>query len=547
MVKIAGVILNVCAICLGLFGACLIYLGYDASMEFFIKAIRQEHNLLEIKSKVTPIVFYALQVVLALCLIIFIGLRKYQSKWLPGLLLFLEELLESLKTVMRQATRFPNFMIFILPLVTAIFYMIYLPVSYDEAYTYLNFTSKTPIASVCFYPAPNNHVFHSLLTNFTYWLPFGALFNLRISAILVSLMTWMVLFHVIKSSFGSKTSLLSTSITSVLFLSIFYSFESRGYGLVTLFSLISAYSGYKIYVQPHKLFYYQVWAISNILGFFTMPSFLYPFLTITGVLLLFRYQSFKKILQFSLLILLSSVVLYLPIMIVSGPNALIANKFVSPLAREIVWSRLPSFLSDTIGAITGFPWFLAFLLMIIGLGKLVWNGSKKLFWLFLLLLVAPACLMLVQSVIPFSRSFVYYGFVFSAIAIVPWMHWIEKISLPLVLTMSLILQAIFIYNFGINIAAFERYNTTFHEINKVIVQPNTSYYINSRIFDTNMNFELVARGIKRGKYHHEFGAEPMSADTISGYDYLILDKNLDATRDKKAFLEDPYVRVYKCQ
>ncbi|MGB5418838.1 hypothetical protein, partial [Algibacter sp.] len=45
------------------------------------------------------------------------------------------------------------------------FYAIYLPLSYDEAYTFLQFVDRSLFYAFCTYPAPNNHVFHSIFSN----------------------------------------------------------------------------------------------------------------------------------------------------------------------------------------------------------------------------------------------------------------------------------------------------------------------------------------------------------------------------------------------
>src|SRR5262249_30214712 len=46
-----------------------------------------------------------------------------------------------------------------------------LPVTYDEAWTFMNFTMRPAFASVTYYPAPNNHVLFSVLSNAAPLLP----------------------------------------------------------------------------------------------------------------------------------------------------------------------------------------------------------------------------------------------------------------------------------------------------------------------------------------------------------------------------------------
>jgi len=143
--------------------------------------------------------------------------------------------------------------ILFLPILASVYYAIKMPVSFDEALTYLVFTTRNPLVSLSYYPFPNNHVLHSVITNFTRYIPFlPALFTLRISSIIINMISLLFTYKFITGFLNKKTAIVITGITSVLFLNIFYSYMSRGYALVYLFFIIALYCSYKIINESNE-------------------------------------------------------------------------------------------------------------------------------------------------------------------------------------------------------------------------------------------------------------------------------------------------------
>ena len=52
-------------------------------------------------------------------------------------------------------------LVLIIPIFASVFYALKMPVSYDEAWTFLNFTNKGFFTSITSYDDPNNHVLFS--------------------------------------------------------------------------------------------------------------------------------------------------------------------------------------------------------------------------------------------------------------------------------------------------------------------------------------------------------------------------------------------------
>ena len=138
-----------------------------------------------------------------------------------------------------------------IPVLTSIVYAILLPVSVDEAATFLLFTNTGIMESATTYPAPNNHILHSVITNFTKHLPYlSDLFKLRISSIVVNLVTLLVLYKFVSKHFNKKLAfvLKFVFITRLCFQESFvyqlgFSFDIYGFVFVTeiMFKLYVAY------------------------------------------------------------------------------------------------------------------------------------------------------------------------------------------------------------------------------------------------------------------------------------------------------------------
>ena len=79
---------------------------------------------------------------------------------------FLAEVREILSSIVKQIKDIEAknllviLLIFFIVLIIRLFYLTSLPISYDEGWTYINFTEKGALSSISYYPAPNNHIFY---------------------------------------------------------------------------------------------------------------------------------------------------------------------------------------------------------------------------------------------------------------------------------------------------------------------------------------------------------------------------------------------------
>ncbi|HSI90556.1 MAG TPA: glycosyltransferase family 39 protein, partial [Adhaeribacter sp.] len=213
-----------------------------------------------------------------------------------------------------------------------VWFLFQYPVHTDEAYTFTHFTNGGIWRSMSYYPLPNNHIFFSVITAaFHYILP-DAFWSLRLPSLLISLVVTVYLFLVLKRFAGFWVALLGVGLFCFSNLGIYYSFHARGYFLMTGLSAAAAFCLLQ-FIRTGRRSALWLFGLASVLGFYTVPVFLYPFVALAGfgfsLLLLLRDS--KKLTAFiiaGLGIGLVTLLLYLPVFAVSGITAIIGNEYV---------------------------------------------------------------------------------------------------------------------------------------------------------------------------------------------------------------------------
>ncbi|MGL6268146.1 MAG: hypothetical protein ACRC2O_09465, partial [Chitinophagaceae bacterium] len=383
--------------------AILLFAGYEQTIGYITSITARNKSSRVLYEMISPAKFQFLKILLAifiLLLLFIIQKFKYIYAYFSILVQEIISLFKKIKDILLQ----PGLgYILIIPVAASVYYAITIPVNYDEAVTYELFSSKNPIISLTNYPFPNNHVLHSIITNFTRYLPFPALVNMRISPIIVNFFTWSIAFMFIAGFYSKKTALVITAISAVLFMNIYYGFMSRGYSMVNLFFVSALYAAYKL-IQNNKGKHYWVWfTVSSILGFCTMPSFLYPFLILNLFILIYRPKSIVKQTIMGFITAGAVVLFYAPIIFLNGLGALTKNEYVKPISRAEVLENLPHFFSQTISELTGFSWIWLLLFFLISLVFCIIFRNYDQIRETLILLVPIPVILILHSVIPFPR------------------------------------------------------------------------------------------------------------------------------------------------
>jgi hypothetical protein len=530
-----------CLILLAGITASLVY-GYEETVNHFIFLANQQANVQKIKSLLTPEKFQLIQACAVLMLfgfgVIFYWvdvLSRTLSHWTKVLFVSARN---TLLTIYKSEAKF----ILFLPIFASVYYAIALPVSYDEAWTYLNFTSRGIFASACYYPMPNNHILHSLITNATAHLPFwGDLFKLRISSIVVNVLIWIIAFAFLSRHFGKKMAVIVVSVASMLFMSMYYSYMSRGYGLLTLCFMVSLFATFNIIRNGNQAKDWIWLTIASILGFYAIPSFLYPFLTIQFFILLHGRQFFRRQFITGFFISLITVLLYLPIIIINGIGALAGNEFVKPLDRSLVLELLPGFAADVITEITGISWVIVVMLLALSFIVKMTNKERQNRLLFMVFLLSPFILLTLHSVIPFGRTFVYCGFLIVFLIALPFRKWIDRMNFKIIIPVLIIIQCGMFYNFNRIIYQYEDFDIVSDKVLNQI-KGNKTYVAEDGLLETLLKFKLQTE--KFDVQVKTYGVMELSADSISNTNCVIINKNIDKTTVRKPKITTKYYSVY---
>lgn len=475
--------------------------------------------------------------------LIFSLLLYFQNRVIKGIKIFCGWWKDAILNFYNEISALEIFIVLTIPLLASIYFAQTIPVSYDEAITYNLFTSKPFFYCIIFYPYPNNHVLHSLITNLTDLIPFfNTLFNIRIPAILATMLAWLIGYAFLKKYYSSRVALVTVGLASAMYMSIYYSFMSRGYSYIVLAFIVCMYAAFNIVYKGSKTKDWMFFIVGGILGCYAIPSFLYPFATLNVLILIYNYKNIKQ--QFWANIIAGTVVilLYLPIMIIDGISALTSNQFIEPLSRLYVLRYILNYYKGMVLDIVGVPvWGALFLLIPITLT--VYQNNKQHLVLWLLFLLAPFVLILGHAVHPFYRTFLYYNFVIVFLIAVPLQIYLEKIPLALLILVICCIQIVGLYNFKMKVAKREGFNTdiafvvrTYFDNDKTICFPC--------IASANYEFEAKVRGVEDERIFFLNNVEA-SADTITSYDYVILEKKRDKTISKKPYATSAIQNIYK--
>lgn len=210
------------------------------------------------------------------------------------------------------------------------------PLQYDEAYTWVAFAVRSFGAILTDYHLPNNHVLHTLLVRLSALIFGPEPWALRLPAFLAGVMMIPAAFLAARALFSPPAGVLAAGLTAAWPYLIDYSANARGYSLVGLLTLLLFALGPRL-LNLRDRFAWGLSALWIALGAFTVPVMLYPagilftWLALSALRRDGRRGFVRVVLACAACGLASAAfafVLYLPILVVSGPQSLFGNPFV---------------------------------------------------------------------------------------------------------------------------------------------------------------------------------------------------------------------------
>jgi hypothetical protein len=406
-----------------LIGALMLTCFYDYSefTSFIVRLFNSEDKLAQFRSTfLTPQKFILLRIFLLIMALLFAGLVFFVKKTLIDFLIdeTRDDFKQVLQNVMNEIRKLTStekaialFVLFLIAVIR-IYYFFKFPVFVDEAFSYVHFVSKGFLISAFYYPGPNNHIFYSELCVVTDLIFNDPAWVMRMPSILAGLALSAFVFLILKKHVDFQIAILSVIVFSLAEQINFYSTQGRGYILLTLFVFLAAYSLIQVLFQQRK-FYLFLFAISSVLGFYTLSVFLYPFVCMFLWSLFVAWRSrdrfmLIKVTGIYLLISILVLILYLPVLLLNPSGVIFGNAWVA--SQDDFYSRFPGYLIR----LNDFWWGgrLSLLLSLAALTGLIWMSLKQVSkWVLasiVLLLIVPLMMIVLQKVLPFERVWLYY-------------------------------------------------------------------------------------------------------------------------------------------
>jgi uncharacterized membrane protein len=287
------------------------------------------------------------------------------------------------------------------------------PMRYDESLTFNEFASRPLYYALSFYPDPNNHLLNTLLVHFA----FAGLGNqpwiLRLPALVGGVLLVPATYWLGWLLYGSRTGVLAALLVAGSSYLVEYSTNARGYTLQAL-CFVAMFSLVTLAVERDSPSAVLLAALVAAVGAYALPTMLYGVVVAAawfGVRArearLWRIGS--GYLMVSALVLGLVVVLaYLPVIVVSGADKLVSNRFVTPLDAPEVLREVPASLVRTWAFWNRDVVLPIAALLLIGFGVATFDEARRK-RVPLGILAAAICLamVLLQRVAPFERVWLF--------------------------------------------------------------------------------------------------------------------------------------------
>lgn len=294
------------------------------------------------------------------------------------------------------------------------------PVQYDEAFTFVQYASRSFRYILTNYGTPNNHILHTLLVGITYRLFGGQAWIMRLPAFAAGVLMIPAAYITARRFFLVHQALAASALIAMTAGFINFSVNARGYTMLILFALLLANFA-AILVEKQTKSALLAYGITGALGFYTIPIFLYPmagislWVAITYLVDKDPWQGRLRRLGIFLGVCALScsltLLLYSPVIIFgTGLDSIIRNEVVGSLSWSDFVQNLSTRLASTWRSwIKDLPPFMQNLLLGGFFLSLLFyrKASRQKLPLQVFLILAVAILLLLQRVAPLARVWLY--------------------------------------------------------------------------------------------------------------------------------------------
>lgn len=272
--------------------------------------------------------------------------------------------------------------------------LLWRPMGADESATFLYYASHPLPIALTIYGSPNNHILHSALMHLSFRTFGGAEWALRLPAFLAGVAV-VPLTYIASRALTRNGALIAAALSATAPVLIDYSTDARGYTMLCCCVLICTAAMAEI-TRSGKRSAIVLFSISAALGFYTVPVMLYPFamLVVWGLITPRRREAAIA----SVAAVALTIILYVPVIFVSGVSMLTSNPYVRAVPR-FLQNVLPYLATVRLHLFVGIPLVVQIL---IGVGVVIALARRALLPIWIGI-VAVIALVTIQRVLPFPR------------------------------------------------------------------------------------------------------------------------------------------------
>lgn len=244
------------------------------------------------------------------------------------------------------------------------------PIRYDEAVTWVMFTSQPWHTVLATYPNPNNHVLYSVLAKLTSALAPASPWALRLPAFLAGVAIVPLTWAVGRRLAGRTTALLGAALAAGSTSLVLYSVNARGHTIVCVVALLLVLLADRLRTTDDAGRWIAFVALGAV-GLYTVPVTIYPLGATALWIALDRLRRVERspgavmrtlapLAAATLGVMLLAGLLYAPILRSSGLGALTSNKLALPVTWPHFARLVPKFVYELVLTWTSpFPWWCA--------------------------------------------------------------------------------------------------------------------------------------------------------------------------------------------
>jgi len=314
-------------------------------------------------------------------------------------------------------------------------------VAMDEAFSWLFFASQGSFVTLTHYPVPNNHIFYNLCSLF--WSNFigDEILAMRLTSIIAFWILLLLIFYYFLKTTNFQTALFALMLVGLGFSQSVFAVQGRGYMLVALCFFVALWS-LQTYLNNQNKGYLVFFTLACVIGFWTIPVFLYVFVSLYAYLIfaVWRKTIPKKVFIdfFKAGLIIGGIVYlcYCPVLMYSGFSALAGNENVSSKTYDTAWFFgyiLSIALRESVIYVMSLPKYTSFAVFAI-LAIAFWQMYRKsknlhfrFLWEFLLVsLVVTFAVICLMRAFPFYRVWTYYA-IFLAILLAWLFDWLFSV------------------------------------------------------------------------------------------------------------------------